>query len=202
MTERLTVAICGASGSIYALSLLRELLARPLEVHVIASPAGRQVMSHELGYEGNLSALLEKTFRAFRHPGASLVEHRAETFFAPPASGSFRHDGMVVVPCSMKTLAAIAAGVADNLVTRAADVCLKERRPLILVPRETPLSTIHLENMLRAARAGALILPPAPAFYHGPKTVQDLVDFVVARILDHLRISHRLVGEWSYENLV
>jgi 4-hydroxy-3-polyprenylbenzoate decarboxylase len=202
MTQRLTVAICGASGSIYALSLLRELLARPLEAHVIASPAGRQVMSHELGYEENLSALLEKTFKAFRHPGASLVEHRAETFFAPPASGSFKHDGMVVVPCSMKTLAAIAAGVADNLITRAADVCLKERRPLILVPRETPLSAIHLENMLRAARAGALILPPVPAFYHGPKTVQDLVDFVVARILDHLGISHRLVGEWTYENLV
>ena len=202
MTERLIVAICGASGSIYAVTLLRELLARPLEVHVIASPAGRQVMSHELGYKGNLSALLEETFRSFRDPGASLVEHRAETFFAPPASGSFKHGGMVVVPCSMKTLAAIAAGVADNLVTRAADVCLKERRPLILVPRETPLSTIHLENMLRAARAGALILPPAPAFYHGPKTVEDLVDFVVARILDHLGISHRLVGEWTYENLV
>jgi 4-hydroxy-3-polyprenylbenzoate decarboxylase len=202
MTERLIVAICGASGSIYALSLLRELLARPLEVHVIASPAGRQVMSHELGYEGNLSALLEKSFGSFRNPEASLVEHRAETFFAPPASGSFKHDGMVVVPCSMKTLAAIASGVADNLVTRAADVCLKERRPLILVPRETPFSTIHLENMLRAARTGALILPPAPAFYHGPKTVQDLVDFVVARILDHLRISHRLVGEWTNEDLV
>jgi 4-hydroxy-3-polyprenylbenzoate decarboxylase len=202
MTQRVTVAICGASGSIYALTLLRELLARPLEVHVIASPAGRQVMRHELGHGENLSALLENTFRSFRHPGASLVEHRAETFFAPPASGSFKHDGMVVVPCSMKTLAAIAAGVADNLVTRAADVCLKERRPLILVPRETPFSTIHLENMLRAARAGALILPPAPAFYHGPKTVEDLVDFVVARILDHLGISHRLVGEWTYENLV
>jgi flavin prenyltransferase len=202
MTERLIVAICGASGSIYALTLLRELLARPLEVHVIASPAGRQVMSHELGYGENLSALLENTFRSFRHPGASLIEHRAETFFAPPASGSFRHNGMVVVPCSMKTLAAITAGVADNLVTRAADVCLKERRPLILVPRETPLSTVHLDNMLRVARAGALILPPAPAFYHGPKTVQDLVDFVVARILDHLGISHRLVGEWTYENLV
>ena len=202
MTERLIVAICGASGSIYAVTLLRELLARPLEVHVIASPAGRQVMSHELGYEGNLSALLEKTFRSLRDPGASLVEHRAETFFAPPASGSFKHGGMVVVPCSMKTLAAIAAGVADNLVTRAADVCLKERRPLILVPRETPLSTIHLENMLRAARAGALILPPTPAFYHGPKSVEDLVDFVVARILDHLGISHRLVEEWTFENLV
>ena len=202
MTERLIVAICGASGSIYALRLLRELLARPLEVHVIASPAGRQVMSHELGYEGNLPALLEKTFGSGRDPGAFLVEHRAETFFAPPASGSFKHAGMVVVPCSMKTLAAIAAGVADNLVTRAADVCLKERRPLILVPRETPLSTIHLENMLRAARAGALILPPAPAFYHGPKTIENLVDFVVARILDHLGISHRLVGEWTRENLV
>lgn len=202
MMERLIVAICGASGSIYALSLLRELLARPLAVHVIASPAGRQVMSHELGYEEGLAALLEETFGSFRHPGASLVEHRAETFFAAPASGSFKHDGMVVVPCSMRTLAAIAAGVADNLVTRSADVCLKERRPLILVPRETPLSAIHLENMLRAARAGALILPPAPAFYNGPKTVQDLVDFVVARILDHLGISHRLVGEWTYENLV
>ncbi|HYA02714.1 MAG TPA: UbiX family flavin prenyltransferase, partial [Syntrophobacteria bacterium] len=112
------------------------------------------------------------------------------------------HAGIVVVPCSMKTLAAIATGVADNLITRSADVCLKERRPLILVPRETPLSTIHLENMLRAARAGALILPPAPGFYHRPRRVEDLVDFVVARILDHLGISHCLVGEWGHEDLV
>jgi 4-hydroxy-3-polyprenylbenzoate decarboxylase len=202
MRQRLIVAVCGASGSIYAITLLRELLARPLEVHVITSPAGRQVLGHELGYGGSLSELLDDTFGSFRHGEAALLEHGAETFFAPPASGSFKHGGMVVVPCSMKTLAAIATGVADNLITRSADVCLKERKPLILVPRETPLSTIHLENMLQAARAGALILPPAPGFYHRPRTVDDLVEFVVARILDHLGISHRLVGEWGYENLV
>jgi 4-hydroxy-3-polyprenylbenzoate decarboxylase len=202
MSERLVVAVCGASGSIYALTLLRELLARPLEIHLIISLAGRQVLGHELGYRGSLSELLDNTFGSFRHAEATLLEHQAETLFAPPASGSFKHRGMVVVPCSMKTLAAIATGVADNLITRSADVCLKERRPLILVPRETPLSTIHLENMLQAARAGALILPPAPGFYHGPRTVEDLVDFVVARILDHLGISHHLVGEWGHEDLV
>jgi 4-hydroxy-3-polyprenylbenzoate decarboxylase len=202
MSEPLVVAVCGASGSIYALTLLRELLTRPLEIHLIISPAGRQVLGHELGYRGSLSELLDNTFGSFRHAEATLLEHQAETLFAPPASGSFKHRGMVVVPCSMKTLAAIATGVADNLITRAADVCLKERRPLILVPRETPLSTIHLQNMLQAARAGALILPPAPGFYHGPRTVADLVDFVVARILDHLGISHRLVGEWGHEDLV
>lgn len=202
MRERLIVAVCGASGSIYALTLLRELLARPLEVHVITSPAGRKVLGHELGYGGSMSELLDSTFGSFRHADAALLEHDAETLFAPPASGSFKHGGMVVVPCSMKTLAAIATGVADNLITRSADVCLKERRPLILVPRETPFSIIHLENMLRAARAGALILPPAPGFYHRPQTVEDLVRFVVARILDHLGISHRLVGEWGHEDLV
>lgn len=202
MSERLIVAVCGASGSIYAITLLRELLARPLEVHVITSPAGRQVLAHELGYGGSMSELLDNTFGSFRHADGALVEHSAETFFAPPASGSFKHGGMVVVPCSMKTLASIATGVADNLITRSADVCLKERRPLILVPRETPFSIIHLENMLRAARAGALILPPAPGFYHRPETVEDLVHFVVARILDHLGISHRLVGEWGHGDLV
>jgi 4-hydroxy-3-polyprenylbenzoate decarboxylase len=202
MKKRFIVAVTGASGAIYGASLVRELLSGPTEVQVITSAAGRQVMSHELGYQGSLEKLLATDSRASRHPEARLVEHRAETLFAPPASGSFRHQGMVVAPCSMKTLAAIASGVADNLITRSADVCLKERRMLVMVPRETPLNAIHLENMLRATRAGAVILPPAPAFYFAPKTVQDMVDFVVARILDHLGVPHRLVPEWTDEDLV
>ncbi|MDY6879448.1 MAG: UbiX family flavin prenyltransferase, partial [Thermodesulfobacteriota bacterium] len=128
--------------------------------------------------------------------GAQLIQHSNEDFFVGPASGTFTHDGMVVVPCSMKTLAAIASGMAGSLIERAADVCLKERRPLILVPRETPYSTVHLNNMLSAAQAGAVILPPAPAFYFHPKTIEELADFIAARILDQLGIRHSLIDEW------
>lgn len=117
--------------------------------------------------------------------------------FAPIASGSRRYDGMVVIPCSQKTLAGIAHGYADNLITRTADVCIKERRPLILVPREMPLSEIHLTNMLRAHRAGATIMPASPPFYHHPENIGDLVDMVVARILDHLHVEHDLAERWG-----
>jgi 4-hydroxy-3-polyprenylbenzoate decarboxylase len=124
-----------------------------------------------------------------------------EDWMAPVASGSNPADAMAVCPCSMGTLGAIANGLADNLIERAADVMLKERRPLVLVPRETPLSTIHLDNMLKLAQAGAVILPPAPGFYDGPQSVDDLVDFVVARVLDQLRVAHALGPRWGDERL-
>lgn len=196
-THRLLVALTGASGSLYGVRLIRELVRHPLAVHVIISEMGRQVLAHELGKEGDLPAILESDATFLPHPGSRLVQHPFDTFFAPPASGSFHHDGMAVVPCSMKTAAAIASGLADNLIHRAADICLKERRPLVLVPRETPLSTIHLKNLLRLSEAGAVILPPSPGFYHHPASVDDLVDFVVARILDQFHLPHTLLGEWG-----
>ncbi len=202
MTKKLIVAICGASGSIYGVTLIKELLAQGVQVHLIISTDGRHVMAHELGFKENLENYIKTKFKAPRHPDASLIEHKVETFFAPPASGSFKHDGMVIAPCSMKTLAAIASGLADNLITRSADICLKEKRTLVIVPRETPLNRIHLENMLKVSSAGATVLPAMPAFYFKPKTVFDLVDFVVARILDQLNIKHNLAGEWGDENLV
>ena len=202
MTKKLIIAICGASGSIYGVTLVKELLAQGVQVHLIISPSGRQVMTHELGFKENLGKYIEAKFKAPRHPDASIIEHKAETFFAPPASGSFKHDGMVIAPCSMKTLASIASGLADNLITRSSDICLKEKRPLVIVPRETPFNKIHLENMLRVSSAGAVVLPAMPAFYFKPKSVQDIVDFVVARILDKLNIKHNLAEEWGDENLV
>jgi len=135
--------------------------------------------------------------RQFNASEGQLRVFGREEWFAPVASGSNPPDAMVICPCSMGTLAAVACGLADNLIERAADVMLKERRPLILVPRETPLSAIHLENMLRLSRAGAVILPANPGFYHHPDSVQDLVDFVVARVLDLLRVQHRLMPRWG-----
>jgi 4-hydroxy-3-polyprenylbenzoate decarboxylase len=195
--KRLIIAICGASGSIYGIRLLAELIKLPIELHVIISDAGRQVMAHELGYGGRLPDILNSTGILDRHTNLRLIEHPCDSFFASPASGSFHHDGMAIVPCSMKTIGAIAAGLADNLIHRAADICLKERRSLILAPRETPFSRIHLQNLLRLAEAGAVIVPPSPGFYHHPQTMMDLVNFVVARILDQLRISHTLLKEWG-----
>ena len=122
-----------------------------------------------------------------------------DDWFAPMASGSNPGDAMVICPCTMGTLAAVAVGLRDDLITRAADVMLKEKRPLILVPRETPFSAIHLENMLKLSHAGAIILPPNPGFYYHPQSVQDLVDFVAAKILDHLGVEHRLVKRWGGE---
>jgi flavin prenyltransferase len=195
-TKKIVVAVCGASGVIYATRLLQALLVQPVNVHLIVSDTGAQVMAHELDLTpAALPELLSRQI-AF-HPDATLELFDVHTFFAPPASGSFVHDGMAVVPCSMKTLACIASGIADNLILRCADVCLKEKRRLIIVPRETPLNTIHLNNMLRAGKAGAVLLPAMPSFYSNPETINDIVDTVVARILDHLAVSHELVPRWE-----
>jgi 4-hydroxy-3-polyprenylbenzoate decarboxylase len=202
MKKRIIVGISGASGTVYGITLLKELILRPIEVHVILTEAGRQVLAHELEYEPKLIGFVERKFNIAPHPESKVFKHSNESFFTPPASGSFRHDGMVIAPCSMKTLASVSSGTADNLITRAADISLKERRPLILVARETPLSRIHLDNMLRATDAGAVILPACPAFYFEPRTVQDLVNFVVGRILDQLGIDHDLLREWGNEDSV
>ena len=202
MIRKIVVGISGASGALYAVTLLKELMVRPLEVHVMITEAGRQVMTHELGEAPDLKPFVEKTFGFCAHPESRLIEHPNDSFFAPPASGSFRHDGMVVVPCSMKSLGEISSGIAGNLLCRSADICLKERRKLVLVTRETPLNRIHLQNMFRVTEAGAVVLPASPAFYFGPRTVQDMVDFITGRILDQLDIEHDLLKEWGDETRV
>jgi flavin prenyltransferase len=196
----LLVAITGASGAIYGSRLLEVLLELGREVHLIVSPSGAAVVQQEMGRVIDLNAFDPQTIvsaSAVEKAKGRLHYHHYQNFMAAPASGSFLTGGMVVCPCSGSTLSGIAQGSSNNLIQRAADVHLKERRKLILVPRETPLSLIHIENMRRAAEAGAIILPAMPGWYHGVKTVQDLVDFVVARILDQLGIEHRLMQRWG-----
>ena len=183
--NRLVVALTGASGMIYARELLAYFATRPdLELHALISAAGEQVLALELGLAPRDLA-----------PGA--VWHRVEDFTAPLASGSFRARAMVVVPCSMGSLGAIAQGVGRNLIHRAAEVFLKERRPLILVVRETPLSLIHLQNLTRAAAAGATVFPACPGFYHRPGTLTELARQFAGRILDHLGLEHQLGPRWG-----
>jgi 4-hydroxy-3-polyprenylbenzoate decarboxylase len=191
------VAVCGASGAIYGIRLLKALLAEPARVLLTVSSAGFQVLSHETGYGGeDLREFLEREGVTF-NPQATLDIYDKDNLFAPPASGSFRHDGMVIAPCSMNTMGAIASGLAGDLIHRAADVALKEKRPLILVTRETPLNPIHLKNMHTLAIAGATIMPACPGFYGAPQTIPELVDTVIARILDHLKIPHCLINRWG-----
>ena len=197
MNKKIIVAICGASGSIYGIRLLKALLNKPVNIYLIISNAGLEILKYENGYNGKDFTLFLKDNGVVIHKDVSLNIYEQDDLFAPPASGSFRHDGMVIAPCSMKTLAAIASGMADNLIHRAADVSLKEKRPLILLPRETPLNLIHLKNMYMAAKAGATIMPPSPSFYSNPKTISDLVDSVIARVLDHLKIEHNLIKQWG-----
>lgn len=200
--KKIVVAICGASGSIFGIRLLKALLNRPVLVYLIISDAGQKVLEHETGYKGGSFESFLKEQEVVFHKEANLSMYDKDDLFAPPASGSFVHDGMVISPCSMKTLGAISSGIADNLIHRAADVSLKERRPLILLTRETPLSTIHLKNMYQAAISGATIMPPSPGFYSHPKTIFDLVDSVIARVLDHLKIKHDLMKQWGENNIV
>jgi 4-hydroxy-3-polyprenylbenzoate decarboxylase len=196
----LVVAVTGASGAIYGSRLLDVLVASGREVHLIVSSSGAAVWKQELGRSIDLNAFDPKAILAtgaIENVENRLQYHHYQNFMAAPASGSFLTGGMVVCPCSGSTLSGIAHGASNNLIQRAADVHLKERRKLILVPRETPLSMIHIDNMRRAAEAGAVILPAMPGWYHGAKTIQDLVDFVVARILDQLGIEHDLMRRWG-----
>lgn len=196
-----TLGFTGASGMAYGLRLLECLLAAGVEVQLIASQVAAITAKHELDLALPQSprALEAELCNRFGVPPGQLTVYGREEWFAAPASGSSVADAMVICPCSMGALAAIAHGLADNLIERAADVVLKEGRKLVLVPRETPFSAIHLENMLKLARQGAVILPANPGFYHRPRSVQDLVDFVVARVLDQLRVPHRLVPRWGNE---
>lgn len=184
--RRLFVAITGASGAVYAKRLLDSIAGQYDRVYLTASEHSISILRDELGIV-ELDDLI---------PDGNFMILDPNEIGAPPASGSHQYDGMVVVPCSMGTVGRIAAGVSDDLITRAADVCLKEHRKLILVTRETPLSLIHLENMTALTRAGATIMPACPAFYHNPEKVEDLVDFVIDRILQHLGVDARLVDGW------
>ena len=200
MTTTVCLALTGASGMPYGLRLLECLLAAGCRVQLLYSQAAQVVARQEMGIELPSRPAEAKAALLARLPAVDpekLAVFGREEWFAPVASGSNPPDAMVVCPCSMGTLAAIAQGLADNLIERAADVVLKEGRKLVLVPRETPFSVIHLENMLRLARAGAVIVPPSPGFYNHPQTVADLVDFVVARILDQIAVPHDLARRWG-----
>jgi 4-hydroxy-3-polyprenylbenzoate decarboxylase len=206
------VGVTGASGAAYAVRLVDVLLRAGRDVHLTISPSGAAVIEQELGLKVDLnefdpaSIALERvaflksgelpTSAAGVPRGTLRYCHHAD-FMAPMASGSFLAAGMAIVPCSGTTLSAIASGSASNLVQRAAEVCLKERRKLVLVPRETPVSLTHIDNMRRATEAGAVVLPASPGWYHGVETLADLVDFVVARICDQLGVRNALISRWG-----
>jgi 4-hydroxy-3-polyprenylbenzoate decarboxylase len=221
MSDSLVVGITGASGAIYALRLLQLLVRGEQTIHLTISPAGKTVLATELGIEVDLDHFavdqlrlghdfvamqtgspVDETKMAQLDTLASAAEQRLRyynyrDFMSPLASGSFLTRGMVICPCSGSTVSAVATGASSNLIHRAADVHLKERRPLILVPRETPLSMVHLDNMRRATEVGATVLPAMPGWYHGVKTIHDLVDFVVARILDQLGLRNAVMKRWG-----
>jgi 4-hydroxy-3-polyprenylbenzoate decarboxylase len=192
-TGRLVVGVTGASGAIYAQRFLKAAAEHYQEIYLTLSREAVQVAATEFGCDIDDAKI---------RLGTGLPQIRLigdDDFYTPPASGSFRHDGMVVVPCSMGTAGRIANGISSDLLTRAADVCLKERRPLILVPREMPWNLIMLRNMTALAEAGATILPACPAWYYRPNSPEDLADTVVARILQSLGIEQRMVREWMRE---
>ena len=191
------VAMTGASGSVYGLRLVSELLRAGERVNLILTSAGRQVLHHETGLDWS-TEIKEQRHQVQEHFASIAVDCLAiDDFWSGTASGSAAADAMIVIPCSMGTVGRIAAGLSGNLLERAADVMLKERRQLILVPRETPFNTIHLENLLRLSQAGAVVLPAMPGFYHGPEKIDDLVDFVVGKVLDQLGVQHSLFQRWG-----
>lgn len=203
MNKTVAVAWTGASGLPYGLRLVDCLLAAGCRVWLMYSTAAQIVAKQEtdLRLPAQPQAAQRLLAERFNDSNERLRVFGRDDWLAPPASGSNPPDAYVICPCTMGTLAEVAAGLAKDLITRTADVVLKEGRRLILVPRETPFSAIHLENMLKLSRAGAVILPPSPAFYHHPQTINGLVDFVVARILDQLAVPHTLMPRWGEEKL-
>ena len=199
MPKTICLAFTGASGMPYGVRLLECLLAAGCRVQLLYSQVAQIVARQEMALELPARASEAQIFfrERFASLPGSLEVYGREEWFAPVASGSNPPEAMIVCPCTMGTLASIAQGMASNLIERAADVVLKEARKLVLVPRETPFSMIHLENMLRLSRAGAVILPPNPGFYHHPESVGELVDFVVARILDQVAVPHSLMQRWG-----
>lgn len=185
MVKRLVVGITGASGVIYGIRLLEVLKQLDIETHVILSPSAKITVVAETRYSvDSVEKLASKVFKY-------------SDIAAEISSGSYETDGMIVIPCSMHTLGALASGVADNLLTRAAEVTMKEQRPLILVPRETPLTLIHLENMTRLSQAGAIMVPAMPGFYFMPKSLDEIVDHIVGKVLDLLKLKHSLYRRWK-----
>ncbi len=197
--RRLVVAITGASGALYAVRLLKAGLEIGLRIDLVVSEYGKRLLIEECDLNlktTSVESWLDAAYGTTDRPG-KLAMHREQDLGSAIASGSQRWDGMIVIPCSMKTLSGIASGSASNLIERSADVTLKERRPLILVPRETPLNLIQLENLTRVARAGAAVVPAMPGFYQQPKTLEDIADFIVGRVLSLLDIPHRLFPAWK-----
>lgn len=198
--KQITLAITGASGAPYALALLRELVAQHVQVFVLISSAAQVVFKTESDIALPSQPQKAQTFLTdyMNAQPEQIKVYGKENWFSPVASGSAAPKQMVVCPCSTGTLSAIAHGASDNLIERGADVVLKERGQLILLTREMPLSTLHLENMVKLSKMGVTIMPASPGFYHKPESIDDLIDFVVARILDHLGLSQNLVSRWGY----
>lgn len=198
--RRIVAAVTGASGALYAVRFFKACLELGLRLELVVSDYGQRILIEECGLNlkvETVEAWLDRTYGPGPGRTGSILRHGENEMGAPIASGSQWWDAMVVVPCSMKTLSGIANGAATNLVERAADVTLKEKRPLILVPRETPLNLVQIENLRRAAMAGAVIVPAMPAFYTRPRSLEDIADFIAGRILSVLRIEHSLFPPWE-----
>lgn len=200
--RKITLALTGASGSAYAMRLLECLLAANCQVYLLCSTAARIVLDTELDIKlpaspDGATAFLSEKFNA---KTGQLTVFGKEQWFSPVASGSAAPKTMIICPCSTGTLAAVSQGMSDNLIERAADVVIKERGQLIIVPRETPFSTIHLQNMLTLSQMGVTIMPAAPGFYHKPQSIDDLIDFMVGRVLDHLDIEQNIMPRWGYHS--
>jgi 4-hydroxy-3-polyprenylbenzoate decarboxylase len=200
-SKKITLAITGASGSAYALRLVECLVATNYQVYLLCSSAGRVVLDTELNVKlpASPDAASDFLIKKFQAKAEQIKVFGKEQWFSPVASGSAAPKQMVVCPCSTGTLAAISQGMSDNLIERAADVVIKERGQLILMVRETPFSTIHLTNMLSLSQQGVTIMPAAPGFYHQPESINDLVDFMVGRVLDHLGIEQKIMPRWGYQ---
>lgn len=200
-SQKITLAITGASGSVYALRLLECLVAANYQVYLLCSSAAKVVFDTEVGLKipSSPDAASQFFIEKLQAKPEQIIVFGKEQWFSPVASGSAAPKQMIVCPCSTGTLAAIAHGMSDNLIERAADVVIKERGQLILVPRETPFSTIHLQNMLSLSQHGVTIMPAAPGFYHNPLAIEDLVDFMVGRMLDHLAIEQTIMPRWGYQ---